>query len=1271
MFTRTSVRRSWRGLLKALSSLAAVSMLTISTLHAQNTSSLHGVISDAQGAVIPQALVALNSTSTGLSRQVVSDNTGTYEILQVVPGEYTLTVTKPGFAQSTREHVVLQVNTPATLNLQLEVGATGQTVEVAAETSMVSTSDASIGNAFTEHSIRQLPLDTRNVVDLLSLQPGVTPTGEVMGSRRDQNNITLDGVDVNDNENAGISGPYQTQGSNANGTQAPIAGFNSVLPIPLDSVQEFRVTVAGQGADEGRSSGGQVVLITKSGSNQLHGSAYEYNRNTVTAANSWFNNFSGVPITPLNRNQFGASLGGRIKKDRIFYFFNYERRIDASDAAVERDVPSQNLRQGILTFADTNGNTYTLGPAAIKAIDPLHIGVNQAYLNILNQYPVGNNPSYGADGGLNFTGYRFNAPDDLDSRAYVGKLDFILDSAAKQTLSIRGTLSNSNQDQPTALAQFPGQSASEILNNSKGIAATYTAILTPSLINNLTFGYTRQGLTNSGTSGDAFSLPPLDTLQNYAARANGRILPVNNIVDTLTWTKGKHTITTGLNFRVMTNNKFTYSQSYPSYGFANALGVGLGEDIQTDLTNYMVKQTGNANFALNDPFNDASALGILLGLVNNTQVTYQVGKGGTLLPQGAPDVRAFAMREYEGFVSDQWRASRELTLTFGLRYTNDRPPYEKNGLQVATTVGLNQYFGERDYLGSIGVPSNAMPDSILTYALNGPVNGKPSWWNPNDNNFGPRFALAFSPKDRGGLLQAIFGNSGVFRMGGALLYDRFGSELITQFDQFGSFGLATTLGNPLSYNFTTSPRYNGTVPTLPAAPTVGFPYTPPDVTAIGSEFEGIFPNLKSPYSILMNASFSRQLPGKLTMEISYAGRLSRRLLLQGDVYTPLENLYDPGSGQTWTTAMTSIRQDFNNICASTGVTTQNCNPSTIASMVQANPSLVPSIKYITDMFPGVANYFFKGNTAANYFYGIYGVYGGSYLDMLHSTDRIPGEYTGGNTCATKFGCYTFFAPQGSAMPTWMNAGDANYDGGTFSLRRAFSSGLSLDFNYTLSHSIDNASAAEGSASQDGAVIQNIFKPGQFRGSSDFDIRNLATIDVVYELPIGKGKPFWSSAPGWANEMFGGWQISSIMRFSSGLPTVIQGNGTWDTNYWQNTLAIATGPFKAQTQIDSNGIPSLFSTTNAANDFADAYPGNTGTRALVRLAGMVNFDIGVAKSFPLPWEGHRVQFRAEAYNAFNNVNFIQPSLALYNPSTFGEYQSTMPPREMQFALRYEF
>ncbi len=1233
-------------------------------LHGQSTSSLRGTVTDPQGAVIPEAVVTLSNTSTGWSRQLVSDGAGEYQFLQVAPGEYKLTASKPGFSTVTREQIKLLVNVPSTLDIQMEVGATGELVNVTADAQLVNTVDASVGNAFNQNQIRQLPLDTRNIVQLLSLQPGVTSTGEVMGSRRDQNNVTLDGVDVNDNENSGIGGNADIgslQGSNANLSSGvtTIAGFNSVLPIPLDSVQEFRVTVAGQGADEGRSSGGQVVLVTKSGTNQLHGSAYEYNRNTLFAANTWFNNRSDVDRQVLNRNQFGASLGGPVKKDRIFYFFNYERRIDASQQPVERAVPTETLKSGNLVLQGSDGNLYTLTPADIRQIDPLHIGINQSYLNILKQYPVGNDPAYGADGGLAFTGFRFNAPDDLDNRVYVGKMDAVLDNAGHHTLSFRGTLSNSNQDNPNALAQFPGQApASVLLNNSKGLAATYTAVLTPSLINTFVYGFTRQGLQQTGVSGDSFTMLDVDPLQNYNARASSRILPVNNIVDNLTWTKSKHTITTGLNFRIMTNNRDSFLNSYPSYGFSTEVAVGLGEDIQNDVTAFLQNKTGSSNLQLANPDAVATAMGILLGLVNYTQITYQFDRNGSAIAIGDPSVRAFKMNEYEGYVNDSWRMLPSLTLTMGLRYSNDRPPYEANGLQVAPDVGLDQYFGERVYLGSIGVPSNAMPDAYLSYSLNGPVNSKPSWYGSDNANFGPRLAVAYAPKAQDGWIHKIFGNSGVFRTGGALLYDRYGSELITQFDQFGSFGLSTTLNNPVSYNYTDSPRYEGVPAAQPPPPTGGFPYTPPDVHAISGEFQGIYPNLKSPYSFLMTASFAREIPGKLTLEVGYNGRFSRRLLLQGDVYTPLENFRDPQSGQTWLQAMTELR-NLNNA----GVTYQ---------ALQTNPSLVPNIPFIQDLFPALTNFYIPGSASANYFYGIYGVYGGSYLDILHALDRIPGAFnTPNGTCASKYGCYTFFAPQGSSMPTWMNNGDANYDAMVVTIRRAFTNGLSFDMNYTWSHSIDNASAAEGAAGQDGAVIQNIFAPGEFRGSSDFDIRQQVNANVVYELPFGKGKPFLKTIPGWLNQAIGGWQVSTIMRFSTGLPSVIQGNYTWNTNYWQNSLAIPIAPFSEHQGFDQLGNPSLFSNTSAYNDFADQYPGQTGTRALIRLAPIINFDFAIAKSFPLPWEGHRIQFRAEAYNAFNNVVFTNPSIALYNPSTFGEYQNTMPPREMQFALRYEF
>jgi hypothetical protein len=253
----------------------------------------------------------------------------------------------------------------------------------------------------------------------------------------------------------------------------------------------------------------------------------------------------------------------------------------------------------------------------------------------------------------------------------------------------------------------------------------------------------------------------------------------------------------------------------------------------------------------------------------------------------------------------------------------------------------------------------------------------------------------------------------------------------------------------------------------------------------------------------------------------------------------------------------------------------------------------------------------------------------------------------------------------------MNSGTAAYHGLTVSLRRRYYNGLSFDFNYTWSHSIDDGSAAESGAGEQGAAIQNIFNPREFRGSSDFDMRHNITANVLYQLPLGKGKLLLRDAPRWLDAIAGGWQVSGLTRFRTGLPTTVAGGLEYNANYWLSSLAIVTGPVKAGRHIDQNGNPSIFANTNASNSFADELPGHTGMRAAVRLASFINTDLAVTKVFKLPKENQRIQFRAEAFNAFNNVNFTNPSLALTAPSTFGEFQGVMDPRVMQFALRYEF
>ncbi len=1210
------------------------------SLWAQGASSLRGTVTDPQKAVIATAKVTLTDKDAGAVRSALSSQTGEYQFLQVRPGNYALTIESPGFATRVVAGITLLVDTPSTVDVALEVAGSTSTVSVVADVAQLNTVDASVGNAFQEKQIQSLPLQTRNVVQLLGLQPGVTQNGEVMGARRDQNNILLDGVDNNDNQNP-LSGQNGSNPSANSGTSTQ--GFNSSLPVPLDSVQEFRVTVAGQGAFAGRSSGGQVALVTRSGTNEIHASAYEYNRNTAYAANDWFNNRSGVARAQLVRNQFGASLGGPIRKNRLFFFGNYERRIDASQQTQTRTVPSETLKAGKVLFKTTDGQLFTLLPADVKAVDPLHIGVTQTMLDILKQYPVGNSPQTGSDGGLNFSGYLFNAPIKLDYRTYVAKMDWLVDSAGKHSVSFRGTLSN-NGETKTA-AQFPGQEAAQqLLSDNRGFGIRYTALLRPNLTNTANVGLNRIGFGQTGASGPSFSLGAISTTQNFA-RASGRINPVWNFSDDLNWTKGSHTVTAGVNFRWIDNRVLNYANSYPSYSMARGVLLGLGQDIYTAALNSVAN--GNSSLKLANSTAVTNAFGDVLGVLNSYSATYQFQKDGTALAFGLPRQNDFVDHNYEFYVQDSWKITPKLTVTYGLHYEYDTVPYEVDGTQVITTPGLDTYFANRVGAQAAGIPGNQLPNADrVTYSLNGPANGKPSWFAPDKNNFAPRLSLAYAANSKT-----------VVRLGAGVAYDQFGNDLVTNVASTGSLGLSTSLSNAASTDFTTSPRYgNGVLPALPAAPQGGFPYTPPNISAISGTYVGIMPDLKAPYSYLLNASVSRQLKDNFTLEVGYTGRLSHKLLIQQDVYSPLIYFKDAKSGTTWVQANTAMRQ-----LSDSGVT---------PAAVQKNPSLVPTSAFVENLFPGLANLYIPGSASANYFYGIYGKNAGSDLDLLHQLDRVTSAQF--PNCIVATGCYTFFAPQGSSNPSWSNAGFANYNAMLVTLRHSLSKGFAFDFNYTWSHSIDNGSTAASGAGRSGGVLQNAFVLNASRGDSDFDYRHLVNANVTYALPLGKGKMLLNTSHKWLEEIVGGWQVSSLIRVQSGQPRTISGTGVFPTNYWNSSIAIPKGASPASGLFTDNaGNPSIFQSTSATASYTDSYPGQAGFRGIVRTPWQRNVDLAVQKDFALPWERHSLQFRAEAFNAFNFVNFTTLSLSLSNPGTFGEFSAAQDPRVLQLALRYSF
>jgi len=340
-------------------------LLVAATSFAQSGgTTVRGTVKDPQGNLVSGATVTITDPERNFTRTQQTNQDGAYVFTAVPPGTYRLEVAAQGFKTASASGLVALVDTPTVRDVQLEIGAVSETVDVTSTAeAAINTSDASLGNSFERKRIVELPLNANNVVGLLSLQPGVSRSGFVNGGRADQSNITLDGVDVNE----------QQDGLDVVTDEA----FASVLRVTRDSLQEFRVTTTNPNAEQGRSSGAQVSLVTRSGSNQWHGSLFETHRNTVTTANDFFNNAAGVERPQLLRNIFGGSVGGPIKKDRAFFFFNYEGFREATATSVVREVPLPTLGQGIVRYRTESGASDpgcpSGTPAGVACLTPAQI----------------------------------------------------------------------------------------------------------------------------------------------------------------------------------------------------------------------------------------------------------------------------------------------------------------------------------------------------------------------------------------------------------------------------------------------------------------------------------------------------------------------------------------------------------------------------------------------------------------------------------------------------------------------------------------------------------------------------------------------------------------------------------------------------------------------------------------------------------------------------------------------------------------------------------
>ncbi len=1167
-------------------------------------------------------------------------------------------------------------------------------VEATAAVVTINTEDATLGNNFENDQIVKLPLKDRDVLGLLTLQPGVTyaidPTsttsGSVNGARADQSNLTLDGVDINETQTGRLNTP--------------------VLRLNSEATEEFRLTTLNATASQGRSSAAQVNLVTKSGTNNFHGAGFESYRSTGWSSNSFFNNRTINPATgqPLPkpavvRHTFGGGVGGPIIKDKLFFFYSYEANRESRQGTQVRVVPLPTMGQGELRYVDTSGNVQTLATSqlnqafSVVGINPAAVAVfaNAAQKYVANDFTVGDST---ANRLLNTAGFRFNFPVSFRDNSHIVKLDTNLTN--KQTAFVRfnyitdhDTVANVTGAGP----QFPDTVTPTVWSHPWGFVVGHTWTISNNWVNSLRYGLTRQAFSQIGDhTGNQYSFRfVFDNVTNAPAFfTTSRVTPVHNILDDVSWIKGRHTIQIGTNIRMISNNRITFTNAY-DFAQTNPSGYQQGGNVVSDaVSQYLAQNNLPPMVSVSETQNAGTAL---IGRFSQYNVNLTYDHSGNLVAAGSPTNRTFATQSYDTYVQDAWKLRRDLTLTIGLRYGLSRPVYETGGFEVKPNISLSQYFNLRVNSASQGIPL----DLPITMKLSGPANGGTPMYPWEYKNLQPRFGVAWSPSFSTGLLKGVFGGAGktVLRGGFSVFSDYYGEALATSFDLNNTLGFSSSDQIPVNtYNITTkvAPAFTGygqnirSLPNLSFSNTISFPQLKP--SDMGERIESsLDSDLHTPRAYALSLTVERQLPAKLLFQLSYAGRIGKSLLAHRDAMA-LNDLVDPKSGLDWYTAATMLEKiRATRPPSNTAVTTvpyfENIFPANLRDRMVAfydicqpptqqnpNPPCIPAGFTPTQTIFWIARNF----------------YGNDWTDLQGDIDveRF------GNGDPT-----LFFNPQYGALSAWSTIGNSYYHGMSLSLRQR-THGVQWDFNYTFSHSLDDSSGLQTDTGFGGAsFILNPIRQHDWYANSDFDIRHLINANAVFELPFGRGKWIGKNAGHGLNALIGGYQLASIFRWSTGLPLSAPfDDARWATNWNVQSRTVLTVPLDTcVTKGNATTAPKLFgcNTKAAYQSFRNAYPGEGGQRNIFRVPGVFRLDAGLTKSINMPWsEKQNLQLRWEVFNVTNTQHFgpmdlsrsgyglrLDPAVRNLTPPTnwsnFTDIQggSLNGRREMQVGLRYSF
>jgi carboxypeptidase family protein len=1250
-----------RHLLAKLMMLAVLITLP-SLLSAQDVASLTGSVTDTSGAIVPGANVELVNAATGVDIKVVTNSAGSYTIPNAPPGpSYKVTISHDGFESVAVSGITLNVGTTRTQNASLKVGSVVQMVAVSAanENVTLDTTDASIGNNLSVQQLNELPIYDRTggITTLFVQQPGVDSfQGAVTGARIDQTEVTVDGLDVNDI---------------AAGTT-----FAVVATAPVDSVEQFTGTVAGLVSSVGTGSGAQFQLVTKSGTNQFHGNVNEYHRDTTTVANTWFNNLNGLPRTPLIRNQFGGNIGGPVKRDKLFFFFDIaDSRIIQSSTA-ERTVPLDAYRNGTLNYINSNAGCgdssrinnqpnciTTLTGAQVAALDPAGIGFNPAVLALISsRYPHANDLSQGD--GVNTGGYRFTYPTpDIDT-TYVTRMDYNLTS--KQRVFGRFTINRRNAVE--SLPEFPGDpSTHPYVDRSYAYVISHTWAIGANKVNQIYYGDNISKLDfpdlYNPTGAAQYSFSGIDGPYTTFDGQKRRV-PIPMVRDDFNWQLGGHNLTAGATFKfVKTNSNLISNFNFVGAGLqGSALSTGLNASLRPADINQDTNNVG---------INDYDSLfATALGVIGDISTNFVYNNKGVAQAAGGGSPRAYRYYQTEAYVGDTWKIKKNLTLSYGVRYQFYTVPYEAHGSEsVPNPIDLNTYINDRVAQSTAGATDNSsLP--LYSFVLGGKVNHGPDLYKPSYKDFAPRVAFAYTPYGSG---KTVINGSA------SLLYDRTVINAInflqdqvpnifanSTTNQFGgsnvnaSLKTDTRLGASLAYDPGLNPSpLPFTVPSTPYVDGTGTPFG----LAEGQTGFVISPNLKDPYSIALNFGVQQEFPGHLIMKVNYVGRLGRRLMADADASQVIDVPDYTGKSTQ------SMSQAF------AGLTTQ----------LRAGTPLTAQPWFEDVLLPGTgASVGFANNTQL--VAAMAGQYGprGDISDALAELAFY-----------TYYEGFTGFLPTNIGIPSQFgtnayltNMGNSNYHGLLLTVDKNLSRGLQFEANYTWSHSIDNTSLSSNNNSlfSNSGFICDVLRPRACRGDSDFDVRQELTSNFVYDLPVGRGQTFLGTAPRWLDEAVGGWSISGLPSYRTGL-AVTPYSDAFLASFDNGDPAIFTGnksDLKTKVNVDhsTNTVYAFAGGAAGAAKVLSEFRGpigiEYGQRNFVRGPGAFLFDAGLGKTFPIAQDKVNLKFRADAYNVLNHPAFGTPAMNIVtNASNYGQISGTTTSlaatgaRVAQFSLRLEF